>query len=234
MLSEDINGKEIYMTSNSTVKKEYNGPKPDFCTLTGLAMYARVFEPAPYNEAFDSPPRWELDLLLTKKMAEEARAKGLAVRNDNPRYVSFCEANGYNEKGYSGEFIKVKKSTVRKVWDSKTNTVKKDSTGKPVMEPAQRPRVVDSRGTEIPDTAMLAIGNGSEVKVTFTLTKPTIGGKPQFGRFGARLFETCILELVEYKKPEGSFTFNGGNDSVNDEKFDAMLEDGIDFLPDED
>jgi hypothetical protein len=223
----------------STQPKQYDGPKPDFCTLTGLAMYAKVFEPAKANEQYNIPPRWTIDLLLDKETQKTAEARGLALKHSNEKYKAFCESQGLNAKGYDGTFITIKKPTVRKVWDKEAGTTKKDSTGQAVTEAAPRPRVVDSHGTEIPEEANLLIGNGSEVQVSFVITKPKIGDREQFGKFGGRLFETKILELVEYSPNKGSFVFDDEEDSKPKPSSSTTVEmgeldaDEIPFLPDD-
>jgi hypothetical protein len=221
------------MTTSNTQKKEYTGDKPDFCTLRGVSMYAKVFQPSAYNEQYNIPARWEVDLLLTKTEAENAKSRGLNIRDDNDRYRAFLEENDLVSKGFEGAFIKIKKPTTRKKWDAEAGATVKDASGQPVLEAAPRPRVVDSQGTEIPEEAGLLVGNGSEVELTFIITKPKAGGREQFGKFGGRLVETKILELVEYQRPQGSFTFNSESTTEAESYQADMAEDEIPFLPDE-
>ena len=227
------------MTTSNAAAAAKTDDKPDFYTFNGLSMYAKVFQPSAYNEQYDIPSRWEIDVLLTESDARRAEDSGISIRNDSKNFQRFVDENGLAEKGYKGHYIKVKKPTLRKKWDADTGTSVKDSAGKPVMVPADRPRVVDSRGTEIPEEADLLIGNGSEVEVTAIITKPQVGGRDQFGRFGARLIETRILELNEYKRPAGTFTFESTQNTNTQEEGSAryendLLEDEIPFLPDED
>lgn len=223
----------------STQPKQYDGDKPDFCTLTGLAMYARVFEPAAANEQYSIPARWTVDLLIDKATQATAKARGLSIKDNNDKYKAFCESNGLNAKGYDGSYVTVKKPTVRKVWDKEAGQTKKDASGQPILEAAPRPRVVDSHGTEIPDEANLLIGNGSEISVSFVITKPRIGDRENFGKFGGRLFETKILDLVEYTRNEGSFVFHENKDSTPKPSqsttvdADELMADEIPFLPDD-
>lgn len=226
------------MTSN-TKTKNFIDDKPDFCTLRGRAMYAKVFEPSAYNEQYNIPARWEIDILLPRAEALKAEERGLNIRRDNAKFRQFCEDQGLVAQGYDGAFIKIKKPTVKKKWDANLGQAVKDSTGQVVTEAAPRPRVVDSNGTEIPESSGLLIGNGSEVEVNFIITKPQVGGREQFGKFGGRLIETKIMTLVEYKRPEGSFTYeeSSSHNTVGETKpstSNNLRVDEIPFLPDED
>lgn len=180
--------------------------KAEFLTFKGKSMYARVFEPAlPPPQDPTQPPRWTVDVLIDKATKTELMAKGLRIKDGNPKYEAFVEENGLLEKGFDGSFVTVKKSTVRKAYNQAMQEPIKDEKGNQVFEPASRPKVMDTAWNEIPESANLKIGNGSDIEVCYTITKPLLA---RSGNYGARLVSTKILNLVEWAPaPQGSFVY---------------------------
>lgn len=197
----------------ATAKKAPNSaPAPskkndaEYVTFKGKSMYARVFEPMgpPPQDALQ-PPRWTVDVLIDNATKIELTGKGLRIKDSNPRFDAFVAEQGLVEKGYDGSYVTVKKSTLRKKYNPELQEVVKDATGAVVMEPAPRPKVTDSAGNEIPESAELKIGNGSDVEVCGTVTK-AIMARP--GSYGLRLVSTKILNLVEYvPAAQGTFVY---------------------------
>lgn len=190
--------------------------KAEVLKVNGKAMYAKVFQPstpAPDNE-YGYQPEWTIDVLVNRQERQRLESKGIIIRDNNDKYKLLCEDQDLNSAGFDGSYVKVKKSTIKKVYDQDAGEVKKDAKGNPLTEAAARPRVVDTKGTEIPEDADLKIGNLSDVEVTATVTKPRLpNGQPKSSGFGLRLLETKILNLVEFKPKEtGSFVF--GADEV--------------------
>lgn len=204
--------------------------KPDIMRVRGKTMYAKVFQPtqpAPDNE-YGFTPEWTEDILVDRATRVELEGKGITIKDQNDKYKLFCEQEGLNADGYDGSFIKVKKSTIRKVYDKDKGEVAKDAKGNALTEAAPRPRVVDSLGNEIPEEAGLLIGNGSDVEVTFTVTKPRLpNGAIRSSGYGCRLIETKILNLKEYKaKEKGTFVFANADAPQHG---DALEEDDMPF-----
>jgi hypothetical protein len=192
-------------------QEETKSKASEFKSLTGKAMYAKVFEPAyPHPDYADTIPiRWTIDLLLDTAGKAKAQDMGMKFANPNPKYLQYVRENGLEALGYDGTHITASKAIEKKAWDDVADQVKTDKSGNVIKEPAVRPRVEDSARNEIPMEAFqdkgFKICNGSEVEVVFTLTKPSVGG---FGRYGARLVRTKILELKEVEtSTKGTFTY---------------------------
>lgn len=202
--------KEIKIMANA--KKATASPAPskkseaEYINFRGKSMYARVFEPAnPPPQDPTQPPRWTVDVLIDNATKIELQGKGLRIKDSNPRFDAFVAEQGLVEQGYDGSYVTVKKSTLRKKYNPELQEVVKDAQGAVVMEPASRPKVTDSAGNEIPESAELKIGNGSDVEVCGTITK-AIMARP--GNYGLRLVSTKILNLVEYQvAPQGTFVY---------------------------
>lgn len=197
-----------------------NAPKEKsnaFHVVRGKAMYAKLFEPALPAPAYADtiPVMWAVDVLVDSATKSRLQAAGMSFGKPNPKYEQFVAEKGLREQGYDGSYIRAKKPTTKKQYDAEKGEVVKDKSGQPVLVEAPRPMVTDSSGAEIPMEAFekgFAIGNGSDVEVTYTITKPSIGG---FGRYGARLVRTKILDLVKYERPDaGSFVFHDDVDAV--------------------
>lgn len=190
--------------------------KNDFHRVVGKAMYAKLFDPAKPAPAYADtiPVKWTVDVLIDNATKAKLQGVGMGFGKENALYKEFVASNGLDKQGYDGTYIRVSKNVTKKAWDANKGMVKTDAAGNPITEPAKRPAVVDSGDTEIPFEAYekgFAIGNGSEVEVTFTITKPSIGG---FGKFGSRLIRTKILDLVKYTPKKGSFVFDDMEDSL--------------------
>jgi len=193
----------------ATPKKEtpaFKKSDAEYITIKGKTMYARVFDPmGPPPQDPLQPPRWTEDILVNSVTKTMLMDKGMKIKDSNPKFDAFVAENGLVEQGYDGSYITVKKSTLRKKYNPELQEVVKDSMGQPVMEPAPRPKVTDSAGNEIPESANLKIGNGSDVEVVATVTKALMG---RHGSYGARLVSTKILNLVEYSTaPQGTFVY---------------------------
>lgn len=190
---------------------------PEFQTVSGKAMYARLFEPAtpaPSQEGI-IPVRWSVDVLVTQAMLTRLKEKGMKISKPNPKYFELAKQNGWDQLGYDGSHVEVRKNIVKKSWDAQNGRVRKNDVGQEVLESATRPPVCDSNGTEIPMEAFtekgFRIGNGSDVEVTYTETKPKTGG---FGNHGFRLVRTKITNLVKYSpQNSGGFTYSEEGDS---------------------
>lgn len=204
---------------STAIKTPTENTKNEFYRVVGKSMYARVFDPANPAPAYADtiPVKWTLDVLVDSATKTKMQGLGIGFGKENPVYQGLVKTNGLDKQGYDGTYIRVSKNTSKKDWDAKKGMVKADATGKPIMVPAVRPPVVDSADNEIPYEAFqngFAIGNLSEVEVTFTITKPSMGG---FGRYGARLIRTKILELVKYTPKKGSFVFGAAEETAYEE-----------------
>lgn len=202
--------------SATTVSQQMEASKPlsdDIYTISGKSMYARLFEPQGPGKMYpDQAPRWCTDLLLDKEGIARARALGLKVKSDKETYTTFCQTSGLVQQGYEGDYISIKKSTIRKQYDKAAGRPVKDKFGQNVFENAPWPKVFDSQGNEIPESTALRIGNGSDLKVSFSITKPQGAGP---GNFGARLISSRILNLVPYvNKDAGTFVYSQSNDGA--------------------
>lgn len=203
--------------------------KKDFVNITGLAMYAKIFEPsAPYEgKKFRIPARWQTDILLKKSDADELIARGLLVKDNNDKYNRFVENQNLKEKGYLGHFIPVTKNVMKKKWDEENQMVVRDANGNDVLEPAEPPKIMDSAGNIIPETANLLVGNGSSVEAFCKINE----GKGIHGEFTARLINLTIKDLVEIERREtGTFVFSDTGEEVNDTE--APVEEVADMQPD--
>lgn len=206
----------------------------EYIKIKGKAMYARVYEPAnPPPQDPNQPPRWTVDILIDSATKGILIGKGLRIKDSNPRFNAFIEENGLAEKGYDGSYVTVKKSTLRKKYNPELQEVVKDSNGQPVMEPAPRPKVTDSAGNEIPESANLKIGNGSDIEVDAAITKALLA-RP--GSYGTRLVSTKILNLVEYNPaPQGTFVYGDAPKSGSAEApAIAEYDTGVESLDDSD
>lgn len=214
----------------ATAKKAPNSaPAPskkndaEYVTFKGKSMYARVFEPMgpPPQDALQ-PPRWTVDVLIDNATKIELTGKGLRIKDSNPRFDAFVAEQGLVEKGYDGSYVTVKKSTLRKKYNPELQEVVKDASGAVVMEPAPRPKVTDSAGNEIPESAELKIGNGSDIEVCGTVTK-AIMARP--GNYGLRLVSTKILNLVEYvPAAQGTFVYGEAASESSTKQAPAIAE----------
>lgn len=190
----------------------------EFHTVVGKAMYAKVFAPSTPSpdQVGVIPVRWTVDVLLDaagRAQMQLLNAK-ITPSGTNQKYMQFIKDNGLEEAGYDGSYIRVNKNVERKVWDADLGVVKINADGTQAIESATRPIVEDSAGNEIPYEAYekhnFKIGNGSDVKVTFTLTGPAIGKR------NMRLVRTHILNLVKVEAPKtGTYVY--GEDSAGDE-----------------
>lgn len=217
-------------TKNMATAKKAATPAPakksdaaEYITFRGKSMYARVFEPmGPPPQDPLQPPRWTVDVLIDNATKIELTGKGIRIKDSNPRFDAFVAEQGLVEKGYDGSYVTVKKSTVRKQYNPALQEVVKDSTGAVVMEPAPRPKVTDSAGNEIPESADLKIGNGSDVEVCGTVTK-AIMARP--GNYGMRLVSTKILNLIPYiVAPQGTFVYGDAPAVATSEDAPAIAE----------
>lgn len=206
---------------------------PDFITVKGKAMYARVFDPmnGPPSDP-TQPPRWTVDVLVDRTQKALLVDKGIRVKDSNPKFDAYVAETGLVEQGYDGSYVTVRKSTIRKAYDPVLQAVKTDDAGKPIMEPAPRPKVTDSRGNEIPESSGLKIGNGSDIEVVGTITKPLMG-RP--GSYGVRLISTKVMNLVEYAPaPAGSYVFGSSSGTApRIEEYESTLGPQVDMLDDD-
>lgn len=190
-------------TAPQAPEKKSNG---DFVNFTGISMYARLNEPKENTTIHGEPtaPIWTQDVLIDSVTAAMLKGKGVRVKSGNQKYLQQIEQQGLASKGYMGDFVTTKKSTVKKVYVD--GVIQRDKqTGDELTEAADRPKMTDSRGREIPESAGLNIGNGSTVRIGASITK---GPKVPVGNYGLRLIETRILELVEFAPAnQGNFTY---------------------------
>ena len=127
----------------------------DYVTIRGKAMYARVFDPAnPPPQDPTQPPRWTIDVLVDAQTKAELLAKGIKLKDSNPKFDTFVAEGGLVEKGYDGSYVTVKKSTLRKQYNPDLQEVVKDSSGQVQMEPALNCR----RMVCVPRTSRIGAG----------------------------------------------------------------------------
>lgn len=193
----------------STETKDQN-EAAKFITIRGKTMFAHLTKPTkPNPNKPEIQPYHGTDLLIDGITVNKLQNKGVTtIKSDNPKFLQFVQEQGL-EPTFNGSYVRVKKNLMKK---SYVNGEVQFEKGKPVMVPADAPKILDSAENEIPYDSGILVGNGSDVELRCVIT-----GTPGDGNVGLRLISTKIIKLVEPPRDtiEDGFVF--GAQSVGDD-----------------
>lgn len=160
-------------------------------TVTGNAFFMFNHKPRPADIQFNKPPMFCTDLQLTERSE-------MTVFGENKTYKGIDEVKA----ALKAMKITVGERTYKGVVHD--NVIKFQSKiTEETTELSRKPKTVDANGDEMPSTIL--IGNESFVSIRGALpdyrkNPPTPGRRPMLPTFEA----VQVIDLVEYKAPEGS------------------------------
>ena len=159
--------------------------------VSGNAFFMFNNKPRPADIQFNKPPMFCTDLQLTERSE-------MTVFGENKTYKGIDECKA----ALKAMKITVGERTYKGVVHD--NVIKFQSKiTEETTELSRKPKTVDANGDEMPSTIL--IGNESFVSIRGALpdyrkTPPTPGRRPMLPTFEA----VQVIDLVEYKAPEGS------------------------------
>ena len=159
--------------------------------VSGNAFFMFNNKPRPADIQFNKPPMFCTDLQLTERSE-------MSVFGENKTYKGIDEVKA----ALKAMKITVGERTYKGV--THDNVIKFQSKiTEETTELSRKPKTVDANGDEMPSTIL--IGNESFVSIRGALpdyrkTPPTPGRRPMLPTFEA----VQVIDLVEYKAPEGS------------------------------